>query len=352
MKTRQDTTDQKLFIGIDIHKRGWKIHTSTDLFDGKPLSIAPSAEVLKTYVQKHYPGYRVYTAYEAGCCGYRAHRSFESYGWKSIVFNPADLSRTGQSQYQKTDAIDARLICRELKDNRLKSIHIPDLEREQLRSLFRRRVDLAKDVREIKTKIKHSLLFMGIAIPEEYDNPNWSKAFRRWIKDLNFDYPPAQQTFESQLEHFEFLDQEIRTVSNQLRKYCRQNFKKDYNLLRSVPGIGPIVACGILAEMGDLRRFTNAKHLAAYVGLIPSTRASGEKFQSPGINPRGNRYMRTYFVEAAWQALRTDPIMQNYFRCHVGKNPKAVLIKVARKLLNRTLAVIKTETPYQIGVEI
>jgi transposase len=350
MKATQNTTDQKLFIGIDIHKRSWKIHTSTDLFDGKTLSVPPSALALKKYVDKHYPGYLVSTAYEAGCCGYRPHRYFESYGWHSIVFNPADLSRTGQSQYQKTDAIDARLIAKELKDQRLKSIHVPNLEREQFRSLFRRRYGLAKDLREIKTKIKHNLLFMGIEIPEEYDNPNWSKAFRKWIKELSFEYSPGQYTFESLLEQFEFLDQEIRTVSNQLRKYCRQNFKSDYNLLRSIPGIGPIVACGILAELGDLRRFSNAKHLAAYVGLIPSTKASGDKSFSPGMNPRSNRYMRSYFVEAAWQALRYDPVMQNYYREHQGKNPKAILVKVARKLLNRTLAVIKTQTPYQIGV--
>jgi hypothetical protein len=60
--------------------------------------------------------------------------------------------------------------------------------------------------------------------------------------------------------------------------------------------------------------------------------------------------MRSYFIEASWQAIRTDPIMQTYYRKHLGKNVKSIIIKVARKLLSRTLAVIKTETPYAIGV--
>lgn len=50
----------------------------------------------------------------------------------------------------------------------------------------------------------------------------------------------------------------------------------------------------------------------------------------------------------AEQAIRTDPVMQAYYRKHIGK--KTIIIKVARKLLSRTLAVIKTETPYEVGV--
>ena len=65
---------------------------------------------------------------------------------------------------------------------------------------------------------------------------------------------------------------------------------------------------------------------------------------------RAHRLIRSYFIEASWQAIRTDPIMKAYYRKHIGKNVKTIIIKVARKLLSRTLAVIKTETPYEIGI--
>ncbi|MGS0526442.1 IS110 family transposase [Zobellia nedashkovskayae] len=74
----------------------------------------------------------------AGCCGYSAHRAFESYGWCSLVVNPADIHRKGKEKHTKTDKIDAQLIARELKDGRLDSIIVPDKKREELRSLFRR----------------------------------------------------------------------------------------------------------------------------------------------------------------------------------------------------------------------
>ncbi len=65
----QQTALPKLFIGIDIHKRSWKVHCATDLFAGKSFSMRPDPKQLKDYVSKHFPDYEVSTAYEAGCCG-------------------------------------------------------------------------------------------------------------------------------------------------------------------------------------------------------------------------------------------------------------------------------------------
>ena len=349
MKTK-DITESKLFIGIDVHKRSWKIHTSTDLFDGSSMTIPPNAFALQKHVDKHYKDYQVHCCYESGCCGFSHHRLFESFGWNSLVVNPADVHRPAKAQFQKTDKIDARLLCRELKDGRLSGIHVPDVEREQLRCLFRRRNDLVKELRKIKTQIKMQLLYLGIDIPKELDKPHWSHKFRDWLKELSFDYKTMDYCLQTRLEAYDFVDKQVRSVSVKLRAYCRKHYKKDYYLLRSVPGVGSIVACGIICELGDLRRFKNFKQLASYVGLIPSVHQSGDNLTTSGLTPRANRIMRSYLVEATWQALRFDPVMQEYFRSHQGKDIKRILVKVARKLLSRIHAIIKTETPYQIGV--
>ena len=346
----QITALPKLFIGIDIHKRSWKIHCSTDLFSGKSFSMSPDPEQLLRYVRKHFADHEVSTAYEAGCCGYYAHRCFVSYGWCSLVVNPADIHRKGKERFTKTDKIDAQLISRELKDGRLESIIVPDIKREELRSLFRRRNDLVKDFRRIKSYIKMQLLYFGIKEPEEFDNDHWSHKYRNWLDDMVFKYPTAKATLSSRMRFFRFVDQELRDVSTELRRYCKVHYKKDYLLLRSIPGIGGVVACGILCELGDLRRFNSVKHLAGYVGLAPGVYQSGANFKTMGITPRAHRLIRSYFVEASWQAIRADPVMQAYYRKHTGKNVKRIIIKVARKLLSRTLAVIKTEVPYTIGV--
>ena len=323
---------------------------ATDLFQGKRMTMPADPETLRNFVEKNFPDHEVHCAYEAGCCGYSAHRAFQGFGWHSLVFNPSDISRTGKSQFQKSDQIDADLICRELRDNRLVGITVPDMERDHLRCLFRRRNDLVKDLRQIKSKIKMQLLYLGIKPPPEFDNANWTKGFRRWIDELSFENETVKAAMNSRKAQFDFIEASVREVSNELRKYCRQHYKKDYRLLRSVPGIGGIVACAILSELGDLRRFNNFRQLAAYVGLMPSLYQTGDNVRSLGINPRGNGIIRSYFVEASWQALRFDPAMQAYYRTHAGRNSKTILVKVARKLLSRTMAVIKTQTPYQVGV--
>src|SRR5690606_42083847 len=105
---------------------------------------------------------------------------------------------------------------------------------------------------------------------------------------------------------FRFLDKEKREVSNELRGYCRKHYKTDYNLLRSVPGIGGIVACGILSELGDLRRFATLKHLAGYLGLAPGIYQIGGNSRDTGIITRANTIARSHLVEAALQAIHHE----------------------------------------------
>ncbi|WP_419211341.1 hypothetical protein ACNR9Q_11365 [Maribacter sp. X9] len=65
----EHTASPKLFIGIDIHKRSWKVHCATDLSSGRTFSMSPDPEGLREHVERHYPYHEVSTAYEAGCCG-------------------------------------------------------------------------------------------------------------------------------------------------------------------------------------------------------------------------------------------------------------------------------------------
>ena len=120
--------------------------------------------------------------------------------------------------------------------------------------------------------------------------------------------------------------------------------------MQSVPGIAGLTASYLLSEIGDLRRFSSLKRFASYVGFVPGMHQSGETIYTTGSTPRANRHVRNLIVEASWIAIRTDPVLQNYYRSHAGKNSKAVIFKVGRKLLSKLLAVIKTEIPYSIGV--
>ncbi|MGB6153903.1 MAG: transposase [Pricia sp.] len=130
------------------------------------------------------------------------------------------------------------------------------------------------------------------------------------MDDTVFAHPTAKATLDGRMRFFRFVDQELRDVSTQLRRYCKEHYRKDYMLLRSIPGIVGIVACGILCELGDLGRFNSIKHLAGYVGLAPKVHQSGGNSRVMGITLRVHR-IRSYFVEASWQAIRADLVKNN-----------------------------------------
>lgn len=340
----------KLWIGIDFHKKTWRIHFRSDSFSGNPFSMEPDPDILHKKVLKEYKDYEVEVVYECGCFGYWAHRKFVSYGWKSVVVNPGDIPRVNKQKFIKTDSIDARNLSKLLKAGLLRSVTVPDVEREQLRSLFRRRVHTVMYSRSIKNRLKANLLYYGIKIPSEMDNAAWTKNFKQWVKDIKWDYETGKQMMLSNIKQVEYLHYETNEISSQLRKYCRKNHKKEYALLQSVPGVGPLTAICFISEVGNINRFKNFKQLTCLVGMMPTTYQSSETNRTQGLTPRALRIMRSYLVEAAWQAVRIDPVLREYYKTHTGKKPNDIIVKVARKLLSRMYGVLRTETEYEIGL--
>lgn len=351
MKQTQTTAVPKLFIGMDVHKKSWTVHFKTDLFDNKTVTMPSETNSLTSYVAKHFPGHEVSCCYEAGCCGYWIARALQENGWEVRVVNPADVPRNNKQDWQKTDRIDSRNLCKHLSNGNLKGIYVPDEQQEQLRSLFRRRVHLARQLRTIKSHIKGQLLYYGIKLPGNYDNPNWSRAMKTWIGNVKWQYSSASAAMKSRLKQLEFIWYEELDISNELRSYCRKHYRKDYYLYKSVPGIGGITASAMIAELGDIRRFKRLDELAAIIGLVPGIYQSSENRINLGLTKRSNYQLRSLLVEASWVAVRTDMALQQYYRRYAHKEANKAIIKVAHKLLNRIRAVINTGIPYQPGVQ-
>jgi transposase len=336
----------KLFIGLDVHKKTWTADIRTELSHHKTFSQPADPKQLEAYVDKNFTEYEIHLTYEAGCCGFWAARYFLNLAWNVKVVNPADVPRIDKQNYQKTDKLDSKNLSKCLANNTLKGIFIPTEQQDFLRCLIRQRNSVVKQLRVVKNRIKGFLLFMGQVIPEEYDNPNWSIAFQSWLKTLFAKHEMADFNMQSQLRILEILHQEYLGIGNKLREYYRKNEKENYYLLKSVPGIGGYIASVALSELGDFSRFKNEKQLSSYVGLVPGIYASGGGETKMGITPRCRSLLRTYLIEAAWVAVRADPEMQAYYYKHKAKNGKAMIVKVAHKLLRKMFAVIRNKTPY------
>ena len=108
----------------------------------------------------------------------------------------------------------------------LKGIFVPDEGEDELKSLLRHRAAITRQLRTAKTHIKSFLLYQGIKIPEEHDNPNWTKAFIVWLKDIKWNALTGKLCLESKFRVYEFIYGEYLGLANELRAYCRQHHKK------------------------------------------------------------------------------------------------------------------------------
>jgi len=120
-------------------------------------------------------------------------------------------------------------------------------------------------------------------------------------------------------------------------------------LLCSLPGIGDNLASVIISEIGDIRRFKNAKTMVAYAGLDPKVRQSGLTLKrNTHLTKRGSPYLRRALYIAASIAQRCDQELKLYYekKRSEGKRYKEATVANARHMLFRIYAVWKRQTPY------
>jgi transposase len=304
------------------------------------------------YLKQHYPGAQYKAAYEAGKFGFWIQRQLTTLGIECLIINPADIPRSQKDTLQKTDPRDARNLGLQLQSGVLKSIHIPDEQQEADRVFFRHRKRIWKDLTRCKNRIKGLLAFSGIDIPEQYDNANWSHNFISWLQQVDCKQQSRRTALNYMITQVEFLRKELLSISNAIRKMMReQRYKTNYYLLRTIPGIGPLTAASILVEIGDVKRFDTFYHLNSFVGLLPMEHSSGERENKSILTVRKHRQLRSDLVESAWTAKRNDPAMSLYFNEQIKrKDSKIVIIKIARKLLNRIRYVLINQKPYECGI--
>lgn len=346
-----DFTGKDLFIGLDVHKKSWSVTIVVDGMEHRTFTQPPDPEALHKYLLRSFPGGSYQSAYEAGYCGYGIHRKLNDLGIKNMVINAADIPSTQKDKLQKRDPVDSRKIARGLEKNSLHGIHVFERDHEELRSLNRTRFYLMRDLRRSKTRIKSFLLYYDITIPTEFDNNQWTLKFVSWLKQVKFQTIAGEEAFSHLIASYEHHRQQLLILSRIVRLRISQHDRDLYKLLNSISGIGPLTASALITEIGDINRFTHIDHLASYVGLVPRVRESGEITHTGGITFRCNNLLRVLLVEASWQAIRQDPALMHYYQRHLqGSKGHKVIIKVARKLLNRIRYVMKNRQPYVTGV--
>jgi hypothetical protein len=130
---------------------------------------------------------------------------------------------------------------------------------------------------------------------------SWTRRHLEWVRRQRLDDANSQRALEHMLCHLDALDAQIAAIDHELEQIAgREPWADRVRWLVSFRGIGLRTALGLLAEIGDFKRFATARELMSFLGLVPSEYSSGDQQHRGHLTKTGNRHARRLLVEAAW----------------------------------------------------
>ena len=313
-------------------------------------------------------------------------------GFPVLVANPlqTDAYRSTGVRKVKNDRRDAFVIADFLRIGRVQANYIPGEVIVQLRELTRYRMNLEDQIGDAKRRILTVLdrvfpeypgIFSDVFITSSrtllkeavsaadfaaFDLEELTHLLRRTSRGrlgrekaeklqakaadslgLDFLGATARVKIKSLLEQIDLFERQVREVEIAITKLMDEEPQH----LTTIKGIGPVLAATLLAEIGDIHRFSSLESLVAYAGIDASVFASGEfTGRKQHISKRGSPYLRRALWLAAHSTRRWNTDLDAYFQRKIteGKPYKVAMIALCRKLLARVYVVLKENRPYQV----
>ncbi len=320
-----------MFVGIDISKLSFDVAVLHDAayhhrhFDNNSGGFA----LCLTWV-KSFKSPALFCLEATGIYGLALAKYLCQQQQKTIVANPIQTHAfaTMEMSRNKTDKADAKSIARYvqhldnqgLSDNALYTPKDPDFERIQF--LVTRLDQLNKMRTQENNRIDVSL----------------DKAAVQSVKAM-----------------CRFIDKQLISVQNKIAVIVKYNsqLNKQVELLTSITGLGNKTAWAILAYVGDVSLFDNAKQICSYAGLNPSIAQSGSSINRSRLSKMGCARLRKSLYMPALVAVRYNPLMMDFYeRLQArGKPKKVALIAVMRKLLVLAYGVLKSGIPFDVNYQ-
>jgi transposase len=227
----------------------------------------------------------------------------------------------------KTDPADARKLAELLRTNLLPTIWVPDLETRRRRQLLRGRAFLVRERTRVKNRIHGHLAAEDHLCPA---TDLYGRAGRAWLASVPLS-PVLQEQSERLLRIHDVLTQEIRRLDGQVKRAARRD--PVARQLATIPGVGVFGALFLHAEIGPVERFRSSRELAAYAGLVPTTRSSGGKTAHGPLAGSSNRWLKWILVEVVQTLkLAPGPVGAYYRRLLRAKGKPKATSAAARKL--------------------
>lgn len=303
-------------VGIDVSKNTLDVHVHPA---GEAFAVARNADGIDALIARIAPlGVHAVAVEATGGFETVVAASLGGAGLPVIVVNPAQVRAFAQAlgKRAKTDPIDAAVIARFVEATKPQIRPLPDEDTRILADLVGRRRQIIQMIVAEKQRERQ--------IP----NRTLKKSAARLIKAL---------------------EKELTVLDTGIDDSVRGSpvWREKEDLLQSVPGVGPITARTLLAELPELGTLTR-REVASLAGVAPWTRQSG-KWRGKSFTGGGRAGVRSAIFMAAMVGARRNPVLQAFHQRLIaaGKPKLVAIVAVARKLLTILNAILRDKTPWQ-----
>jgi transposase len=368
------TMNQKLlYVGLDVHAQTVSIALAEAAGEVRQYgSVSSGLETLEKTMRKlrhAHPGCELRVCYEAGPTGFVLARRLAQLGIDCTVVAPSLIpNRSGDRV--KTDPRDAVKLARLHRAGELTAVNVPDASDEAMRDLCRARTDAVQDLRRSRAQLKAFLLRNGY----RYSGKSaWTEAHRRYLRELVLPHGAQRVVLEDSLRAITTAEERIARLEEQMQALLESwAMKPVVEAIMGLRGFQLVGAMVLVSELGDGWRFTHARQLMAYLGLVPTENSSGSRRRQGGISKAGNSHARWLLIEAAHHyrlppkiskelSQRQEHLSQAIKDCSWkaqtrlhrrmmklsarGKRPNKVLVAVARELAGFAWAIFRIMAP-------
>ena len=289
--------DFTTFVGLDVHKETIAVAVArSERGSVESLGMIPNRpDAIARLMRKLGPKGSLQVAYEAGPCGYGIYRQLTELGVECVVVAPSLIPRKPGDRV-KTDHRDATQLARLLRSGDLTPVWVPDEEHEAFRDLVRAREDIKQDVHRKKQQLLKFLLRTGVRPP--IGVRAWTVKYRQWLDSLKLEQSARDIVLREYIHALDEAQERLKRIETEMAELSKTSEHAGViEALMGLRGISLITAATLVAELGDVTRFSSPRQLMAYAGLVPSEFSSGNKERRGAITKTGNTHVRRVIPE-------------------------------------------------------
>lgn len=328
-----------MYVGVDYHKR-YSVTTEMDEKGevSRQARLKNDPETLTRYVDGLPAGSKI--AFEATGNWYYFYELLEDRDLEVSLAHPLQTKAIAWARI-KTDKIDSKILAHLLRADLLPTSYIPPRDIRDLREILRYRASLVRLRASVKNKVHAVLSKNGIEIEA---SDIFGKKGIRQLKSLKL-----RRCYDLGLDGYVRLVETLNVLIGEVARVIREIAEDNPQamLLEAIPGISYYSALLIVSEIGEVRRFPNARKLCSYAGLVPSVHSSGGTTHYGSITKQGSKWLRWILIELSHHFVRaSDRLAKMYSRVSRKHGVKKAKVAVAREMLKIIYYMLRDNRPF------